>query len=199
MAQPEWGHYEYQPSFVLAFHGCEKKIGEGILAGNTKHLLWSQKEYDWLGSGIYFWEGDPQRAYEWAVAREDEGKIETPFVLGAIVDLKHCLDLFDRSGLQQIQDANVGLNMLLTSLQQPVPKNIGQTPDKAGRALDCATINYLHTYRNAQEHPAYDSIRGPFLEGDRIYVDAGFRLQTHIQICVRSEICIKGYFRPIKD
>jgi hypothetical protein len=28
-----WSAYEYQPSFVLGFHGCDKATGEKILRG----------------------------------------------------------------------------------------------------------------------------------------------------------------------
>lgn len=62
-----------------------------------------------LGHGIYFWEGNPARAMEWAEARETEGKIEIPFVVGAIIDLRHCLDLFDSGGLREASVAHAEL------------------------------------------------------------------------------------------
>lgn len=42
----------------------------------------------------------------------------------------------------------------------------------------------------------FDSARGLFSEGKRIYPDAGFKAKTHVQICVRNPSCIKGYFVP---
>ena len=30
-----------------------------------------------------------------------------------------------------------------------------------------------------------------------VFADAGFAAKTHIQICVRNPVCIKGYFRPL--
>jgi len=47
---------------TLGFHGCDRKVGEKILAGPQKHLKVSTNPYDWLGSGAYFWENDPARA-----------------------------------------------------------------------------------------------------------------------------------------
>ena len=61
--------YEYQPSFILGFHGCDKEVGESILSGAKKHLKPSEKKWDWLGHGIYFWEGNLARAWEWAADR----------------------------------------------------------------------------------------------------------------------------------
>lgn len=190
--------YEYQPSFILGFHGCDKDVGEGILSGAKKHLKPSEKKWDWLGHGIYFWEGNVARAWEWAQARRDEGKIQTPFVLGAIIDLRHCLDLFDLNAMRQVQLAYQYTCNAVKISDEELPKNSGKTPDKAGRGLDCLVLNNLHKFREETDQAAYDSVRGPFLEGAPIYETAGFRSHSHIQICLRSTDCIKGYFRPIE-
>ena len=189
--------YEYQPSFILGFRGCRKSVGEAILAGDEKHLKPSEKVWDWLGHGIYFWEGNLARAWEWAHDRKKEGKIDDPFVLGAIIDLRHCLDLFDRGAMRQVAVTHETLKTAFHQTGRDLPKNVGNTPDKAGRTLDCLVINTLHSLRAGSNQPAYDSVRGPFLEGDPVYEGAGFRSHTHIQICVRNTACIKGYFRPL--
>lgn len=191
--------YEYQPSFILGFHGCDKEVGEALLSGQKSHLLPSEKAYDWLGHGIYFWEGNPSRALAWAKERHATGKIANPFVLGAIIDLRHCLDLFDQAALTEVQLAYRTLERSAELLAKPLPKNVGDTPDKAGRKLDCAVINLLHTLRKNQGHEAYASVRGPFLEGEPLYPGAGFRSQNHIQLCIRDTKCIKGYFRVIES
>ena len=192
-----WSEYEFQPSFVLGFHGCDKSTAERLLRGEEPHLMWSEKKYDWLGHGIYLWEGNPGRALQWANHRQQEGKIADPFVLGAIIDLKHCLDLFDGDGLQQVADGHRELIETFKKIGTPPPKNLGPTPDKAGRFLDCAVINYLHTYRELRGELPYDTIRAPFLEGRPLYTRAGFRKHNHIQLCVCEAACLKGYFRPI--
>lgn len=189
--------YEYQPSFILGFHGCERAVGEAILAGQEPHLKPSEKKWDWLGHGIYFWEGNLARAWEWANAREAEGKIDESFVLGAIIDLRHCLDLFDREAMRQVNATYSSLVDLFARTDRVMPQNTGPTPDKAGRKLDCLVMNTLHAIRDASGQQAYDSVRGPFLEGEPIYEGAGFRSHSHIQICVRTTGGIKGYFRPI--
>lgn len=139
-----WSNYEYQPSFSLGFHGCDAAVGEALLAGKTKHLKPSVKVFDWLGHGIYFWEGNPARAQEWAKHGHKKGKIKTPFVVGAIIDLRRCLDLFDKDGLLQVRTAYVELTKTLKLAGTDLPGNVGNTPDKAGRKLDCALLNYLH-------------------------------------------------------
>ncbi len=56
-------------AFVLGYHGCEKAVADAIIGSDTQHLAPSRQDYDWLGSGIYFWEADPRRALEWAAGR----------------------------------------------------------------------------------------------------------------------------------
>jgi hypothetical protein len=126
-----------------------------------------------------------------------EGKIATPFVLGAIIDLRHCLDLFDLKSMQQVTETHAALVAMFANTHSTLPKNVGNTPDKAGRMLDCAVLNALHSLRKENGQLDYDTVRGPFLEGDPIYPGAGFRSHSHIQICVRNSACIKGFFRPI--
>jgi hypothetical protein len=184
---------------VLGFHGCDEEVGQKILHGSESHLRPSEQKYDWLGHGIYFWEGNPGRAMAWASQRKRDGKIDEPFVLGAIIDLRRCLDLFDRDCVAQVKEAHQKLTRSLHKVNLPPPRNVGKTPDRAGRTLDCAVINALHQYRKERREPGYDSVRGPFLEGEPIYPDAGFRCENHIQLCVRNYGCIKGYFRPLLD
>jgi hypothetical protein len=52
--------FQYQ-RLVLAYHGCEREVCEEVLPGRTS-LHKNEKDHDWLGSGIYFWEHGPERA-----------------------------------------------------------------------------------------------------------------------------------------
>jgi hypothetical protein len=49
--------------------------------------------------------------------------------------------------------------------------------------------------RKQQGEEAFDSVRAAFIEGNRLYEGAGFYNRTHIQLCVRREAQIIGYFR----
>ncbi|MGM9482912.1 hypothetical protein ACS5PN_17085 [Roseateles sp. NT4] len=199
-----WDLYKFQPSFVLGFHGCDKTVAERVLAGAGKqHLKKSTNPYDWLGNGIYFWESSPQRAMEWAKFVRDNpsvssGKIEDPAVVGAIIDLGYCGMLHDRAFLEELREAHNLLIDALSSANVSVPANQGG-PDKARRLLDCAVIEYLHTVREAQNLDKYDTIRSVFSEGGSLYPGTTFTEKSHIQLVVRDERCIRGYFRPIPD
>ena len=59
-------------SFVLGYHGCDADIARrAVLEG--VNIIKSDKDYDWLGPGAYFWESDPQRALEWAEWKVSRG------------------------------------------------------------------------------------------------------------------------------
>ena len=49
--------YSKRPSFVFGFHGCEKTIRDQIVS-NQIDMQPSNKNYDWLGHGYYFWENN---------------------------------------------------------------------------------------------------------------------------------------------
>jgi hypothetical protein len=79
-----------------------------------------------------------------------------------------------------------------------MPRNIGAKGSKELllRNLDCAVIEAVHTFNKEAERSAYDTVRGMFIEGEPIYESAGIYDKSHIQICVRNQNCIKGYFHP---
>lgn len=49
-----WSAYEYQPSFVLGFHGCDEEVGEAILCGKEPHLKRSEQKYIGLATAFTF-------------------------------------------------------------------------------------------------------------------------------------------------
>ena len=57
--------YSRRSNLVIGFHGCDQSVVEAVIAGKTE-LLASTNDYDWLGNGIYFWENNEERAWQWA-------------------------------------------------------------------------------------------------------------------------------------
>jgi hypothetical protein len=184
-------------SFVLGYHGCDRDTGEKLLQNEAFRP--SENTYDWLGSGIYFWEANPDRALDWAreVIRRNQSKDgfdKEPFVVGAIINLGFCLDLISSNGSRALQLAYLGLQDDLIEAGDDIPENSGGD-DLLLRKLDCMVINYLHQSRKKFAEQSFDTVRAVFTEGDLLYPTAGFRRKTHIQICVRNQECIKGVFR----
>jgi hypothetical protein len=179
-------------AFVLAYHGCDRKIGERLLQGEAFQP--SNNDYDWLGPGIYFWEANPWRGLEFAgeAAHRRPETIGEPFVVGAIVELGLCLDLMTAAGIESVRMAYDNLALSAQTGDGPLPSN---SPSGFRRPLDCAVIRHLHGILEEQGVPPVDTVRGVFTEGPPVYPGAGFNEKTHIQIAVRNSRCIKGVFR----
>jgi hypothetical protein len=188
------------PTLVLGYHGCDRSFGESVLAGKDV-LKASRNEWDWLGTGIYFWENSAKRAMDWAIEVKRNAKIcrspiHDPFVLGAIIDLGNCLDLLEAESIRVVERAHDGLMEIFEASGAKPPENHGQSPEQLVRKLDCAVINYVHDMQEHAGNERFDSVRAAFVEGDPLYKTAGFHHRTHIQICIRKESQILGYFRP---
>lgn len=197
----------YASAFVLGFHGCDESVGERVLAGKDQ-LRPSENAYDWLGHGIYFWENSPGRAIEWAKFVRDnpslfKTKIQTPFVVGAVVEFRACLDLTEAESLEIVRAGYEDMKGVFDAVGSDVlemPRNEAGgrgDEDLVKRKLDCAVINWVHAMRAERGLSAFDCVRGAFQEGSALYEGAGIRAKTHIQLCVRSRASIRGYFRPI--
>ncbi|MCA9450534.1 MAG: hypothetical protein KC931_25660 [Candidatus Omnitrophica bacterium] len=203
------------PGVVVGFHGCDKQVADRVLKRNGR-LTPSQNSYDWLGHGIYFWEGSHDRALRWA--RENK-KIRDAAVIGAFLRLGNCLDLLDSVQLSKVKVAYDMLRKESKALGEPMPTNRGKDDGDATfiRELDCRVIQRLHQVNNEsiartlgvaslkgpdrrriQCHEEFiDSVRGMFPEGRELYDGAGFRDRNHIQLCIVNPNAILGYFQPL--
>ncbi len=177
-----------QPGLILGYHGTSVETAEKVIHGKGLHHLWaSEKDYDWLGRGIYFWENSQRRAEAWANERHPTN----PTVIGAVLQLGHCFDLLDQefSDLAGLAAKQMAAEYAQRGEALPVNK------DKAHR-YDCALIEFLKVGKPEVFGTPYDSARAAFMEGDPIAGLSDFRHQTHIQIAVYNPNCIKGYFWP---
>jgi hypothetical protein len=187
-------------SFVLGYHGCDKQVGEDALSGKIQ-LLRSEKAYDWLGAGIYFWEADPIRAMEWAVERVGRGKAEQAFVVGAVINLGDCLDLTQRENIDLVKPAFKTVQKMFRQSGDTLPQNRDMSGHKRGdkllRFLDCIVLNYFleNVATPGPDQRIFDTVRGLFVEGAPAYPGARFHDKTHTQISVINPDSILGLFR----
>jgi hypothetical protein len=179
-------------AFILGYHGCDRDIGEKLLAGAP--FLPSDNDYDWLGPGIYFWESNPLRGLEFAAeaSKRKRSSILKPWVIGAVIELGLCLDLTTSSGLEWLKVAHASLLDVTQAAEYALPPN---SDDKLRRNLDCAVIRRLHRVLESKGMPPVDTVKGVFTEGEPVFPGSGFLEKTHIQIAVRNPDFIKGVFR----
>ena len=181
--------------YALGYHGCDDALAKAIVAGRVR-LRSSQNDYDWLGHGLYFWEDNAKRAFQWAKAqsRDPRRRIRRPGVLGAVIDLGNCLNLIDAEYLKLVRKAHSRLVALFAAAGKPLPQNVGR--ELGARKLDCAVLESLHSLRKEENRPLFDTVRAFFVEGEPLYPNAGIRQLDHIQVCVRNPKKIIGYFIP---
>jgi len=182
---------------LIAFHGCDRSIGEAVLAG-TKPLQPSNNEYDWLGPGVYFWVDSFERGLQWAteLTARPESDVKNPFVVGALIHPSLCLNLTDPGAMRELLDAYAYVARISVARGWELPRNSARANDVfLCRRLDCAVIKALHQLRAEYGDPPYDTVYGIFEEGEELYPGSGFRQKTHVQIAVRNSECIVGCFR----
>jgi hypothetical protein len=186
---------DYQ-RLIIGYHGCDEETCQKVLEGRDT-LRPSSNEWDWLGQGIYFWEYGLERAWDFAnVQKKRKEKIGEPFgmpaVIGAVIQLGQCFDLFDVRFTRILQKAHQQYLESRKSLNETIPTNNIKT---GKHNLDRSVFDYLFANIKHNDQP-YQTLRGIFVEGRPIYEDTLICEKTHIQIAVRDPSCIVGYFRP---
>ena len=96
--------YTKLPNLVIGFHGCDESVIQKIIEQRLP-MDNSNNTYDWLGHGLYFWESNLTRAWQWAKdGRTGRGKkIKNPSVIGAVIDLGYCLNLTDSESIELLK------------------------------------------------------------------------------------------------
>ncbi len=195
--------YSRRAGLLLGFHGCDKEVRDKIVSTKGEILKPSENSYDWLGHGVYFWENNHERAMKFAqdlMMSPPNGKenlIKEPAVLGAIIDLGYCLDLLDSKYLEILKVSHDFLCDSSLRYSLKMPENIKMSSGELLlRNLDCAVIQTTHQMNVDLKKQEYDSVRGVFFEGEDLYPNAGFKEKNHIQIAIRNQNCIKGFFIP---
>lgn len=205
--------YSKSGNYILGFHGCTQKVADILLGSDSPTFKKSTNDYDWLGHGMYFWENDPERALSFIneqalrvnkdskSSEEKKSEYQNVTVVGAVIDLAHCLNLTEIASINKVKET---YNYFVkeskkNNLELPKNKNSKDNHDLLFRNLDCAVIQFLHTVQEDLKLQPYDTVKGMFKEGKPLYKGAGFLDKTHIQICVRNEQSVKGYFIPLKE
>ncbi|MBS1737899.1 MAG: hypothetical protein JSS98_15050 [Bacteroidetes bacterium] len=137
--------------------------------GNIE-LIPSNNPWDWLGKGIYFWELNPLMALDYAVRtasgeQKNAKKINTPFVIGAVINLGVCLNLLDLEALSILQAAHKEIEEIHKEADKKMPVN----KDNIHR-LDCTVFRHIHQSRSDAGLKEYDTVRCAFQEDKPVLI-----------------------------
>lgn len=167
---------------VIGYHGTSQSRASDILATGFRE---SSNRYDWLGRGVYFFEEDATRAWQWARQRfPDE-----PAVIGAALDLSNVLDLHSVDSAEILRAVARSLDELYRARGKDLPRNTAGRHD-----FDCALIDMTcDVYQKHHEYPSpVDVVCGVFEEGTLIHPNSSIRCFTHVQLAVREMRAIIG-------
>ena len=204
--------YNSRPGLLIGFHGCEASTRDALL-NNPDTIRKSDKPYDWLGHGMYFWENNAERALQWAKDKNKRGEITNPTIVGAVMDIGYCCDFTDTRFITMIKVYYSLLAKTYKEAGEELPQNKDikedKYKDKILRELDCKVIEFMHDRIKeaardkktigTSKYKIFDSVRGMFTEGGPAFTGAGIFEKTHVQICIRNLNCIKGFFLPRKE
>jgi hypothetical protein len=180
--------------WVNGYHGTSRRRAENILAAGFRP---STNGYDWLGTGVYFWQDAPNHALHWA----QQNHPTEPAVIKSRLRIDNtCLDLLDMSGMN---NSNFWTNSYngFTEMYQKGGQNLPtQNPTIPGkRRLDCAFFDYfINTF--AKQSIIYGasktigSVRSAFVEGNPIFPGSAVYDQTHVQISIINLDLIESSF-----
>jgi hypothetical protein len=178
---------------VIAYHGCDAEVAERLLA--HEKFKKSANKYDWLGTGVYFWEYGAKRALRFAHDQKKRGKVTNPTVIGALIQLGNCFDLLDTQFTDDLLSAYEICAEAAAEQDINLPINKGDTPDKLLRYRDCFVLNW-YLEQTELDGRSYDTVRGCFTEGGPAFEGSNIQRESHIQLAVRNLDCILGVFRP---
>jgi hypothetical protein len=162
-------------------------FADGVRSGRISLGQWkpSQNVYDWLGEGIYFWEGSRTRAEQWAV-EQFGGQAD---VLAVEIDLGQCLNLLESTYHDALRATYRNLRTVYRSLGWILPKNRKKRHD-----LDCLVINKFVKFMEefaGQHGIPFQTVRGVFEEGAPLFPGSALGRQSHIQVAVRDVQCLR--------
>lgn len=176
------------PEKVIGFHACAREFARQIEAGELSVADWqpSRNEYDWLGHGIYFWEGNLPRARQWAM----EAIVGEAAIIEAEITLGECLDpTLEYQEVFPVVYADLAADYARRGWA--MPRNRGL--EHKLRTLDCLVIIEVLKFMEAGmagEIVRFQTVRCPFEEGEPIFPGSMIRRQSHIQVSVRDNDCI---------
>jgi hypothetical protein len=202
-------------SVVLAYHGCDLSVAEKLVSGSLDFRS-SENPYDWLGDGVYFFEGDAHQAHEFAtLAAIDfldsgntvvtKGKISCPAVIGVVLSLAQCLDLTRREHIQLLSSHYKDMSLIWKAEGKVPPENKKTTLEAdwthhgfaAVRCLDRELINTMCISLQSARPPAdIQVVRAAFDSGAPAFDGSHLSSGTHIQLAVRNMRAICGVFWP---
>jgi hypothetical protein len=168
---------------IYGYHGTSQTQALSILENGFRA---SDNDYDWLGTGIYFFQDAPTRAKQWAIEQHPDN----PAVIRAKIELENCIDLLDINWVPPLKIIYNSFVEQRIRANLPLPK---QNPSKSkAHRLDCAFFNFASQVLSSRGK-TLAIIRAVFVEGESIFPDSAIFDLAHVQVVIKDRSLIKQY------
>jgi len=195
---------------VVGYHGTGLTAALRIV-NRIEGFRRSQKDYDWLGRGIYFWEHAPRQALRFARLRQEQyrrKKAKTPedvrrateplAVVACMIRLGFCFDLLEPENIEYIRGSFLEYQQSVELTGATLPRNT-----RKYRKLDCAVFEYAYKVISKTELVSpVDTVRGVYVPAGgerRVWSGSWIARDTHIQLCVRNPASLLGTWLHTPD
>lgn len=172
----------------IGHHGTKLETAQAIVSGATVFAK-SENRNDWLGTGVYFWIDNLDRAISWV--RNPQRKIKNRAVIQVTIKTKNILDIHNTEHQALIRES---YKRLLAETKRYKYKALSNIPNGNGklvsRYLDCAVLDGVNYDRVRRGDAPFDACVGVFEDGKPIFPGAAIKDKSHIQICVYEPSCI---------
>jgi hypothetical protein len=195
---------------VVGYHGTTLSVALSLITRVTD-FVWSERDYDWLGRGVYFWEYAPKQALNFAKIRqhqlkkkknktpEEEHRANEPLaVVACMIRLGFCLDLTEPENVEYLAEIFDSYKESMTLADEELPRNT-----RKYRKLDRAVFEYAYKVIETEKPKLkVDTARGVYVPTDvakRIWEGSWISRDAHIQLCVRNPASLLGIwlYHPI--
>lgn len=163
---------------VIGYHGTDEASAERLVHG--EEFAASDRDNEWFGRGVYFWEHAPKQAWWWS---KSVRKAKKPAVVGALIRLGNCLDLLDSENVTILKAFKNSLELSLAEESIALPQN-----NRKDMRLDCTVFNAFYAASDVAERPI-DTARAVYVPTGtkkRIWEKSWINEQSHLQLCVRN-------------
>jgi hypothetical protein len=167
-------------------------------------FVWSDRDYDWLGRGIYFWEYAPKQALNFArirqrqlkkkknkTATEEQRANEPLAVIACMIRLGFCLDLTEPENVEYLREIFESYKDSMSLAGEELPRNT-----RKYRRLDRAVFEFAYkVIEDSEPKLKVDAARGVYVPTEgakRIWEGSWISRDTHVQLCVRNPANLLG-------
>ena len=188
---------------VVGYHGTGLTAALRIV-NRIEGFRWSERDFDWLGRGIYFWEYAPKQALTFAKVRQRQYRnkrkktaydqlraTESLAVVACMIRLGFCLDLTEPENVEYVGKVFESYKEAKEMANAPLPRN-----SRRYRKLDCEIFNFAYkVIEDAEPNLKVDTARGVYVPSEgakRVWDGSWISRDTHIQLCVRNSASILG-------